>query len=475
MNENRNKNINDSNNKIINEMIHYDINYSEALHYINQLNSRGIALGLERIETLLNLLGNPQDRLQCIHVAGTKGKGSVCAFLDCALQKAGLQIGRYISPTLYEYRERIQINGTYISEPDFAALLTKVRHACEQMAQQGQEVPTVFEVETAVAFLYFVQQNCDYVLLEVGMGGRLDSTNVIAKPALAIITSISMDHTAMLGNTLAAIAAEKSGIIKEGCPAVIGIQQPEAMEVLLQRCAEYNVTPAIVNKTTLQRQQWTPQGQQFAYGRWQELSIGLLGDYQCENAAIALEALQFLQLQLLQKKENGLTDEAIRTGLAEAKWPGRFEVIHQNPLVIVDGAHNPAGAQALVTTLQKYFSERNIYLLMGVFRDKDYREIAQIMSACSDTIYCFRPQQERGLEAETLAEAVQPFYPNVFVVDSAEDALRRAMMQSEICDRENNMEYSMIVSFGSLSTIGDIQRAITQITQQQEVQHGTEQ
>ena len=191
--------------------------YEEALNYINQLNSRGIALGLERITALLERLGNPQNHLRCIHVAGTNGKGSVCAFLDSALQKAGLRIGRYVSPTLYDYRERIQINGNWIEEQALAELMTTVKHACDRMTEEHQEHPTVFEVETAAAFLYFQQQNCDYVLLEVGMGGRLDSTNVIEKPVLSIITSISLDHTAMLGNSLEEIAAEKGGIIKTGC------------------------------------------------------------------------------------------------------------------------------------------------------------------------------------------------------------------------------------------------------------------
>lgn len=436
------------------------MNYEEALAYINQLNSRGIALGLERISVLLNLLGNPQDSLRCIHVAGTNGKGSVCAFMDSALQKAGLRVGRYISPTLYAYRERIQINGVWIPEQNLAELLTAVRSACETMAQQNLEQPTVFEVETALAFLYFKQQQCDYVLLETGMGGRLDSTNVIVRPVVSVITAISMDHTAMLGDTLAAIAAEKGGIIKDGCPVVIGPQQPEALDVLLQCCSNCHVTPAAADETMLYRLHWSPQGQQFSYGRWENVSIGLLGDYQCVNAMIALEALQILQQQ-----ETALSDQAVRSGLEEAKWSGRFEVLHQKPLFIVDGAHNPAGAQALVDTLQQHFAGRQIYLLMGVFKDKDYRQIAEIMSVCGDTIYCFQPQQERGLRADALAEAVQPFYRNTVIADSAEQAVQRVLQQAG--------EQDIVVSFGSLSTISDVQHAVYRITQE-EVQHGTE-
>ena len=254
------------------------MNYEESLAYINQLNSRGIALGLERMQALLKRLGDPQKQLRCIHVAGTNGKGSVCAFLDAALQQAGLQVGRYISPTLYEYRERIQINGNYIGEQAFARILTQVQQACAQMVQQGLEQPTVFEVETAVAFLYFQQEPCDYVLLEVGMGGRLDSTNVVEKPVLSVITAISMDHTAMLGHTLAAIAGEKAGIIKPGCPVVLGPQQAEAMAVLQQCCADCGVVPVLTEPDQLQSLQWSTAGQQFHYRQWREIAIGLLGD-----------------------------------------------------------------------------------------------------------------------------------------------------------------------------------------------------
>ena len=435
--------------------------YEEALAYIQQLNNRGIALGLERIETLLARLGSPQDTLHCIHVAGTNGKGSVCAFMDSALRKAGLRVGRYSSPAVLEYLECIQINGASISEHDFAAALTQVREACLAMEQDGQELPTVFEVETAVAFLYFAQQQCDYVLLEVGMGGRLDSTNVIAKPVLSVITPVSLDHTAMLGDTLAAIAAEKGGIIKDGCAVVLGPQQQEALDVLLLRCADCGVVPVMTDAAAVQPFSWNITEQCFTYRQWQNISIGLLGDYQCVNAAIALDALQVLQQQ-----EATLTDTAIRSGLQEARWPGRFEVICRNPLFIVDGAHNPAGAKALADTLQQHFFDRKMYLLMGVFKDKDYTEIARIMRPCSDTIYCFQPPQPRGLAADVLAETVQPYYRNVIAADSAAQAVQMVWQEAKRQD-------AVIVSFGSLSTIREVETAVQHITQQKEGQHGT--
>lgn len=431
------------------------MNYEEALQYINQLNSKGIALGLERIEALLDRLGNPQKGQRFVHVAGTNGKGSVCAFLDSALREAGLRVGRYISPTLYDYRERIQIDGQYISKQAVASLLTTIQQACVQMERQGLEPPTVFEVETALAFLYFAEQHCDYVLLEVGMGGRLDSTNVITQPVLSVITPISLDHTRMLGDNLAAIAAEKGGIVKPHCPAVLGPQQPEAQAVLTARCQQCGITPLQVDVNQIQKQQWSWQGQRFSYGRWSQLTIGLSGDYQRVNGAIAIEALQ-----LLQKEEPALTDEAIRAGLAKARWPGRFEIIGQAPLFVVDGAHNPAGAQALAQTLQEHFSGKRIWLLLGVFRDKDYQQIGAILSGCSQTVFCFQPQHERGLEAELLAAAVAPYFQQVQVAESAEQAVQQVLQRA---DRED-----VVVSCGSLSTIGAVQRAV----QQWEVQHG---
>lgn len=431
------------------------MNYEEALQYINQLNSKGIALGLERIEALLERLGNPQKGQRFIHVAGTNGKGSVCAFLDSALREAGLRVGRYISPTLYDYRERIQIDGQYISKQAVASLLTTIQQACVQMERQGLEPPTVFEVETALAFLYFAEQHCDYVLLEVGMGGRLDSTNVISQPVLSVITPISLDHTRMLGDHLAAIAAEKGGIVKPHCPAVLGPQQPEAQAVLTARCQQCGITPLQVDVNQIQKQQWSWQGQRFSYGRWSQLTIGLSGDYQRVNGAIAIEALQ-----LLQKEEPALTDEAIQAGLAKARWPGRFEIIGQAPLFVVDGAHNPAGAQALAQTLQEHFSGKRIWLLLGVFRDKDYQQIGAILSGCSQTVFCFQPQHERGLEAELLAAAVAPYFQQVQVAESAEQAVQQVLQRA---DRED-----VVVSCGSLSTIGAVQRAV----QQWEVQHG---
>lgn len=428
--------------------------YEEAMEYIDQLNTKGIALGLERITALLNLLGNPQDDLQCIHVAGTNGKGSVCAFLDTTLQQAGLRVGRYSSPTLYRYLERFQINGVDMEPQTFAQLLTTVRCACEQMAAENQEMPTVFEVETAVAFLYFKQQQCDYVIVEVGMGGRLDSTNVLKKPLLSVITSISMDHTAMLGNTLAEIATEKAGIIKPGCDVVIAPQEQEAMDVLKAVCNQCEIVPTVVDANNILPGLWSLEEQQFSYGRWNDMHISLVGAYQQMNAAVALEVLQ-----LLQKTEPTLTDNIIEEGLAQTKWSGRFEIIQKDPLFIVDGAHNPAGAQALADTVKQLLhhealrnNKPKVWLLMGVFADKSYDAIGQCMCEYGDTLIVFQPPGERALPSEQLGEAMKPYYDTIIDAVTPEQAVAYVQANASVRD--------LIISFGSLSTIKAVQNAV---------------
>lgn len=430
------------------------MNYTEAMDEIGQWNSKGIALGLERISALLDLLDNPQEKVRYIHVAGTNGKGSVCAFLDSVLRQAGFCVGRYSSPTLYTYLERFQINGSSMKSEVFADLFTIVHSACSKMQAQGMELPTVFEVETAIAFLYFKQQHCDYVLLEVGMGGRLDSTNVIQHPVLSVITSISLDHTKMLGNALEAIALEKAGIIKQNCAVVLAPQKPEVMEVLLEQCKACDVVPTIVELQQLHSGQWGLEGQVFSYRHWEFIQIRLNGLYQQINAAVALEALQ-----ILAQKEPSLNEYTIRDGLAQTVWPGRFEIIQQVPLFIVDGAHNPAGAKMLADTVQElllpYVREKGVscqvWLLMGVFRDKDYNTIGQIMRVCSDTLICFQPHGERGLASTELKNAMCDYYSIVVDCKTPEAAVEYVLQHAADTD--------IIISFGSLSTIKVVQDA----------------
>lgn len=422
------------------------MNYEEAMRYIEQLSSKGVSLGLERVGQLLKRLGNPQQGLRCIHVAGTNGKGSVCAFLDSVLRRAGFRVGRYISPTIYDYRERIQLNGAYIREEAVCRLLERIQLVCREMAEQGLEQPTAFEAETAMAFLYFRETHCDYVLLEAGMGGRLDSTNIIARPEIAVVTAISKDHTRMLGGTMESIAAEKSGIIKAGCAVVLAPQPAEAMAVLAARCAQLGVAPVTVDARRLELLAWSVHGQRFRY-RGREFEIGLAGEYQLQNAAVALEVLG-----LLARREAAITETAISEGLAAARWPGRFEVLRQAPLVIVDGAHNPAGAQALADTLTAHLAGRRVHLVTGVFRDKDSDGILRAMRPVSAHILCFAPEGPRGLEAERLAQIARRYYPRVEQASCAAEAVTRAL--------DASAEEDVVVAMGSLSTVRDVQQAV---------------
>ena len=436
------------------------MSYEETLVWIHQMEQFGIHLGLTRMENLLERMGRPDRQLKIIHVAGTNGKGSVCTFIASVLQEAGYSVGRYISPTLFEYRERIQMNGQMIEEDMLAKGMSIVRSCCESMAADGQEVPTIFEIETAVGFWYFLEKACDYVVLETGMGGRLDSTNVIEHPILNVITSISMDHMAQLGDTLTAIAGEKAGILKKGTPAVFYPQKSEAMEVLVQTAKERRVPSKtadwnqlkIKERTLCETADTLEAAQIFDYKHYKDLCIHLAGTYQVENACLAVEAMEMLGAE-------GVTEAHLRLGLEKAKWPGRFQCLSKNPCIYVDGAHNPDGAMRLRESIETYFSDKNIISVMGVFKDKDYTDICKIMSEVSDTLIGFTPDHPRGLESALLCETAGAYFKEVLDGEKAEKAL--AMAKEKASD-------AVIIIFGSLSTISKMCELVkTDIKEQQ--------
>ncbi len=417
--------------------------YQEAMDYIASLQQFGSVLGLERISHLLEVLGNPQQHLRVIHIAGTNGKGSVGTFISSMLQAAGYQVGRYISPAVYEYRERIQINGHYIPEEALCQHLERIRTACNQMVQAGEEHPTVFEIETALCFLYFAAAQCDFVVLEVGLGGRFDSTNVIAKPLLSVITSISLDHTAILGDTLAKIAYEKAGILKEGCPVVLYPQEPSAMQVLLETAAGLHAPVHMADFAQLFPLSDNLHGQRFQYKTLQALEITLLGSHQLRNAATAIEAMW-----VLPQLGHPVSESAMRQGLFAAKWPGRLEVLTQSPLVMVDGAHNPDAAQQLADAIYRYFHKNQVVLVMGIFADKEYTQILEILSPVADTLIALTPQQTRALPSETLSTLARTQFAQVIDGKTACGALQTAL--------ELVPSNGVVLAFGSLSTVGEI-------------------
>ncbi|MDD3796980.1 MAG: Mur ligase family protein, partial [Lachnospiraceae bacterium] len=322
------------------------MNYEEAREYLAGIAAKGNLLGLEPIRCLLQEMGNPQNELNFVHIAGTNGKGSVLAYTASILEQAGLRVGRYISPTLFSYEEKIQINEEYITKEAVARLVTEIRRARERAAAQGKPETTIFEVETVLSFLYFREQICDLVLLETGMGGREDATNVVERVLVEIIASISMDHMEFLGNTLEEIAWNKAGIIKKNTQVLSDLQQPEAEAVLRRVCRQQQATLYLVDKDQLGSVRYGLEEQSFDYRGLKNLVIHLAGTCQIGNAALALETIFALQ-----REGFSISEEAIRTGLAKTRWPGRFQLLHKNPQVIVDGAHNPQAAQVLMDAI----------------------------------------------------------------------------------------------------------------------------
>lgn len=428
------------------------MNYTEARKFIDEVSTRGSELGLTSITNLLKLLGNPQYDLKFVHVGGTNGKGSLLAYLESILRTTGYQVGRYISPTLFSYRERIQVNGSYISREAFARLLTQVAEAIEQMKMQGMGLPTVFEVETAVSFLYFKETNCDLVLLEVGMGGRLDATNLIKTPVLTALVSISMDHMEFLGNTLAEIAWNKAGIFKYGVSAVSIGQKEEAAEVIRKEAAEKNTTCTFVDKELFEDVVYGLEEQHFSYKEFKDMVIHLAGLHQIENAALALECIRSLRAS-----GYPVADEAVREGLEKTQWKGRFTIIHRDPMVIIDGAHNPDAAERLREAVEQYFPDKKKYYIFGVFSDKEYDKIIDSTAPMADHIFAIEtPDNPRALPKEKLVEAVKPVNPSVEAAENITDAVKKAFAAAGPED--------VILIFGSLSFLGEVERTILELT-----------
>ena len=401
------------------------MNYQESREYIDKI-TREIpsVLGLEHMRELMKRLGNPQDDLKYVHVAGTNGKGSVIAFLYSALSGARYRIGRYVSPTLYSYRGRMEVSGSRISREDFAAYITQVSDVIAAMTKDGYPHPTAFEIETAVAFLFFKKENCDLVLLEV-------------------LVSISMDHMSFLGNTLAQITEKKAGIIKDGCRVVTARQKPEAMQVIERISREHGAKCTIADASEAEVLKESCLGQTIRY-RGEEYEIPLAGVYQKENAVVALNALKVLD-------ELGFPTaaEQKKEGLRTVNWNGRFTVICKKPLFVVDGAHNPAAADMMAASIEHYFKGKRIIYIMGVFADKDYRSVIQKTAHFADRILTIQtPDNIRALPAGELAKTVSEYNPNVQAMDTIKDAVEEAFSLAG--------EQDVIIAFGSLSFIGEM-------------------
>ena len=421
------------------------MNYFEAADLIDATVKFGSKPGLERTENLLELLGNPHKRLRCIHIAGTNGKGSTAAMISGILTNAGYTAGMYISPHLYKNTERMTIDGKEISEEDFVKYAMEVLEAVRLMEKKGLEKPTQFELYTAMALLYFERRGVDFAVVEVGLGGRFDATNVI-DPILSVITSISYDHMDVLGDTIEKIAYEKAGIIKEGSKAIIYPQQfPEAMSVIEGVCRGKNASLIKADPDTVTLKDYSMDGQiiDFRYMDYdiRDMKLNLIGDHQLKNAAVALSAAAELN-----KAGFAIGEEAIRKGIGNVKWPCRLSVVSKEPLILIDGAHNREGIDSLQSALSKYFGGRKIIFIIGMLKDKDYEyAIRKLMPMAYYTV-ATEPANERALTAAEMAEAIRHYHNRV----SAEPDIIKAIEKArELYDKD-----SMICICGSLYLAG---------------------
>ena len=424
------------------------MNYAEARVYLDETSKYGSVLGLENMKALLDRLDNPQKSLKFIHISGTNGKGSVLAYLSTILYKAGYRTGRYISPTLFSYRERIQVNEEVIEKESLAKHVTSIAQAVENMKENDAGTPTAFEIETALAFLYFKEKKCDIVVLETGLGGALDATNIIQTTQLEVIAPISMDHTDVLGKTLREIALQKAGIIKPHTTVVTAVQQTEAREVLQQVCVEKGSRFCEVDTAEIRNVHYGYIQQSFSYKDWENIKISLAGEFQIQNAALALEAINQLR-----REGFTLPDEAVYEGMQQAKWNGRFTIMSQEPVIILDGAHNPQAAEALKKSLESYFKDRNIYYIFGVFKDKDYKKIIEITAPLAEHIITIETlDNPRALPADILKNEVEKVNASVETGGSIEAAIKKNLSYMGADD--------VLVIFGSLSFLGTAAKAI---------------
>ena len=409
-----------------------------------------MVLGLDRMEELLRRLGNPQDDLKVIHVAGTNGKGSVSKYLEEGLAACGYKMGLYTSPYIETFNERIRYDGADISDEDLEYYGQKVVSAAEAMVADGLDSPTEFEVVTAIAFLYFAGRQADITILEVGLGGIGDSTNVVKSPLASVITSISYDHMAQLGSSLAEIAVNKAGIIKTGCPVIANVPQRDAAKIIARKAYAMGSRLYDISGIRAAVSDETPFSQKVSMELYEksysDVEISMVGRHQAENLKTALATLEILRKAGAVK----LDREALYEGLKRARQPGRFEVISEDPLVIIDGAHNEAGAQALQETMAQHFAGKKILLVAGILADKEIDSIVKFLTKITDHIIVTEPDNPRKLAAEKLAEHVAEFSVAAEAVSDVEAAVHRA---KELADG-----YDVILFAGSLYLIGDVRR-----------------
>ena len=419
---------------------------TEAIDYIHSVFWKGSIPGLTRTQTLLKKMGNPEKKLKFVHIAGTNGKGSTAAMTASILQQAGYTVGLYTSPYIYRFHERMQVNGVEITDEE----LVEVTEYVKPLAQSMTESPTEFELVCCIAFEYFLRKNCDIVVLEVGMGGAFDATNVIECPEVAVITNIGLDHTDFLGDTLEKIAETKAGIFKEGGDAVIYRGTAGVEQVFETICAQRNVSLRKADFDGLKLLSHGLEGQVFDCGDRKGLVLPLLGVHQLKNAAVVLGIMDTL-------KEKGwnISEENIREGMRTVRWPGRFDIVGQDPLFIIDGGHNPQCIEALVLNIRDYLTGRKVIALTGVLADKDYGDMYKPVMPLVQEFVCITPPNPRKLEAAELTAHLQAAGARATACSSIEEGVRTA--------RKRAGSDGVVLCFGSLYTIGSIKEALDQL------------
>jgi dihydrofolate synthase/folylpolyglutamate synthase len=420
------------------------VNIEEAISYIHSVNWMFCKPGLDRIRTLCEALGNPQDKLTFIHVAGTNGKGSFCAMTESILRAAGYRTGLFTSPYITCFNERMRVNGENISDEELISLVEEVRPIADKM----EDKPTEFELITALALLCFAQKKCEVVVLECGLGGRLDATNIIKHPLLTVITGIAKDHTAILGDTVELIAYEKAGILKAGTPLVWCGKDASAEEVIRARAEELGIPMLRVDHDLLSVRSMTIDGTDFDYGEHKDLHIPLLGSYQPHNAANALAAIDLLRcMDVL------IDEEAIVQGLSNVAWPARFEIISRDPLVIFDGGHNPEGVDCAVESIRAYFGENKVGIVTGVMADKDYHYMAERIAGVAERVFCLTPDNPRALPSADYAAVFQ----GLGIAATAAQTVKQAVTQALAWAKQAG---APVVCLGSLYMYGEVCTAL---------------
>lgn len=427
--------------------------YEEAMKYITEVGNFGSNYGLERTYKLLEYLGNPEKDLKFIHIAGTNGKGSTTSMIAEILMGAGYKVGMYTSPFIEEFEERIQINRNNIPKEKLASLMDEVKAAVDKVIEDGYSHPTEFEIITVLMLLYFKKENIDFGVIEVGLGGTLDSTNVIT-PVLQVITSISFDHTNLLGNTLEEIAGEKAGIIKSGIPTVIYPQKAEALKVIENKCSEMNSKLYIANCDNFKFENVVNEDRPYQllkYNNEVDILLPLLGEHQITNLSVAMTSIEVLNNINM---TNILLDSIVKS-IKNVKWKGRLEVLSKNPYVVIDGAHNIQGIETLSRNIKKYFKYENLYLILGILADKDVQEMIKVIAPMAKKIYAVTPNSIRAELAEDLKREIIKYNENCEAYDDYKEAYLTAINDAN--------ENDFVLASGSLYMIGDMRKIIREL------------